>query len=207
MPVHCCYKCFKFGTFKGELGYLVNYAFQTQECSLKVYRDESFSRKEQCKRAAGNCKNAAVWFHSRLLFIWWIFDRGCRSLTKHVFSSSKFQRLRPPFLPSQEWSLWNLDICWNFLCNCSDLFNRLYVRLSVFIILRNLFCHNLHPLPRSQHHSHHHPCYLQLISRICIASGEHNHLIEWVQDDQHRFPNGVSRLNCWTTSTHTKHYR
>ena len=38
------------------------------------------------------------------------------SLTRHIFSSSKFQLLRPPFLPSQEWSLWNLDNCWNFLC-------------------------------------------------------------------------------------------
>ena len=141
MPVHCCYKCFKFGTFKGELGYLVNYAFQTQECSLKVYRDESFSRKEQCKRAVGNCKTAAVWFHSRLLFIWWIFNRGCRSLTKHVFSSSKFQRLRPPFLLLQGWSLWTPDNCWNFLCNF----------LISSIVICQYFCiHNTKKLILSQ---------------------------------------------------------
>ena len=37
---------------------------QMQECSLKDYRDESLSRKTQCKKAVAKCKTAAVRFYS-----------------------------------------------------------------------------------------------------------------------------------------------
>ena len=90
---------------------------QMQECSLNAYREDALSRKTKCKKAVGNCKNAAVRFLSRLSFLWWIFTRRCSSLTKNVFSSSTLQVMRPPFLPLQRWSLRNLDNFWNFLCN------------------------------------------------------------------------------------------
>ena len=55
---------------------------QTQECSLLSYKDESLSRKKQCKKAVGNCKTAAVSLLSQLQF----------SADKTHLFSTKFHR-------------------------------------------------------------------------------------------------------------------